>query len=334
MFVYGVDGLSKNFEPYQGQHLEALKAGLGQAEVRYPAIRLEPPKDIDAYLATLGRDDILLSAETHKASRDRGRRGRSRHRESQDFEGLTGALARMGEELEEALSQQEWEASLWQPPHQPIRLSPPAFLRTSVRRAEEREQNGHSEPRELTQEEELAHAMIAYSPNEQATLRVVREMLPFGLRSLYRLFTFGLRVVVLEKGRPYGSISIGERRLTSDEKRKVETTLGIYFRAYKLILMHEDRLGDDDDSTLRHELAHAWECTYNFRKRRAGANISIELWNRFAKTRRGFVSAYAATQPVEYFAESVEAYFSEKNRARLRRLDPDMFAWLEKNLHA
>jgi Mlc titration factor MtfA (ptsG expression regulator) len=96
--------------------------------------------------------------------------------------------------------------------------------------------------------------------------------------------------------------------------------------------MHEHRLGNEHRSTLRHEMAHAWEDTYNIKKRRTGHGISVELWYKFSETRKGFVSRYAASKPAEFFAESVEAFYSKSRRELLQRIDPQTFEWLEREL--
>ncbi len=80
-------------------------------------------------------------------------------------------------------------------------------------------------------------------------------------------------------------------------------------------------------STVRHELAHAYEHFWSDKRQRRQP-LSVELWYRFEKTRKGFITAYASTQPAEDFAESVEAFFAPNLREQLRLADPDMFAHL------
>jgi Mlc titration factor MtfA (ptsG expression regulator) len=78
---------------------------------------------------------------------------------------------------------------------------------------------------------------------------------------------------------------------------------------------------------VRHEFAHAYEDCWSQKRQRRNP-LSVELWYRFEQTRRGFVTAYASTQPAEYFAESVEAFFAPNLREQLRQVDPEMFAYL------
>ena len=97
-----------------------------------------------------------------------------------------------------------------------------------------------------------------------------------------------------------------------------------------MICLGEEQLDESQRtgrSTVRHEFAHAYEHVWSDKRQRRHP-LSVELWYRFEKTRKGFITAYASTQPAEYFAESVEAFFAPGLRDKLLMADPDMFAHL------
>ncbi|HEY4003316.1 MAG TPA: hypothetical protein VGO93_30895, partial [Candidatus Xenobia bacterium] len=56
--------------------------------------------------------------------------------------------------------------------------------------------------------------------------------------------------------------------------------------------------------------------------------LSVQLWNMFAGKRAGLITPYAGTNPQEYFAECVEAWFSPEGRQRLQAVDPQMDDYL------
>lgn len=96
-----------------------------------------------------------------------------------------------------------------------------------------------------------------------------------------------------------------------------------------------------------HELAHAYhhrvvrdgfanpEIKNAYEKARAGGHYErVERWNGNGRPNT-FERAYAMTNPMEYFAECTEAFFSRNDffpftREELKRHDPEMFALLEK----
>ena len=77
-----------------------------------------------------------------------------------------------------------------------------------------------------------------------------------------------------------------------------------------------------------HELGHAIDHLISSLCN-GGHQISTKLWNWFADQRRGFVTAYAATKPAEYLAESVEAYFVRDRYLLLQQHDPSMYLFLD-----
>lgn len=112
------------------------------------------------------------------------------------------------------------------------------------------------------------------------------------------------------------------------ESRYGTTSTGHYVYRFKLIHIKESALFDITGSTVIHELGHAIDHLISSLCN-GGYRISTKLWHWFAQQRRGFVTAYAATKPAEYLAESVEAYFVRDEYLRLQRQDPSMYLFLD-----
>jgi hypothetical protein len=105
---------------------------------------------------------------------------------------------------------------------------------------------------------------------------------------------------------------------------------GVYSPKRRMICLGEELLDESSRSgrsTVRHEFAHAYEDCWS-QKRQRRHPLSVELWYRFEPSRTSFITAYASTQPAEYFAESVEAFFAPGLRAQLRQGDPEMYGYL------
>ena len=80
-------------------------------------------------------------------------------------------------------------------------------------------------------------------------------------------------------------------------------------------------------SVVRHEFAHAYEDAWSSKRARRFP-LGVELWYRFEKTRKAFITPYAASKPAEYFAESVEAFCDPILRDKLQQADPAMYDYL------
>jgi hypothetical protein len=193
----------------------------------------------------------------------------------------------------------------------------------------------HSDISSLTRAGKVALAMVAIAPGKDSAMKVARDLEPFGSEVLGEVKRFGTRLVVVEPRVAFSEVKIGGLHLFgAGEKtfdgRPWSAVRGVYMPKRRMICLGEELLDESSRSgrsVVRHEFAHAYEHTWS-EKRGRRQPLSVELWYRFERTRKGFITAYASTQPAEYFAESVEAFFAPGLSDQLRSGDPEMFAYL------
>lgn len=180
---------------------------------------------------------------------------------------------------------------------------------------------------------ELLEKMIVFSPGEKVKLLLMRELEAMGEKMISDCKSFGVRLIVLPRGqslpelRIKGLSIVGKGEKTFDG-RSWDQVRGIYCQDRRIIVLGEELIGHPQRVTSRHEFAHAFDHAFSSRNQRR-LPLSVQLWNLFVKNRAGLVSDYASTNPAEYFAESVEAFFREKSREALRQKDPEMHQYLE-----
>lgn len=180
---------------------------------------------------------------------------------------------------------------------------------------------------------ELLDGMIHYAPGKEVREIVTRELEVLGHELVAQVKAFGVRIMVLERQKLLSSVRIrgmavvgpGERTF---DGRPWDTVRGLYDQSRRLLVLGEEMVGSPFRSVARHEFAHAFDHAFSEKNRRK-LPLSVQLWNLFRGERTGLVSAYAGTNPAEYFAESVEAFFQETGRKNLEANDPRMFRYLQ-----
>lgn len=183
-----------------------------------------------------------------------------------------------------------------------------------------------------SQVRELLEAMIVKDTGESQKNAVTRELNILGEKMVSYVKSFGVHIIVLERNsnltqkriRGMMIVAPGER---SFDGRPWEVVRGIYCQDRRLIVIGEELLGMQSGSAARHEFAHAFDHAFTSRNQRR-LPLSVQLWNWFSKERKALPSKYAATNPAEYFAESVDAYFIVEGKSYLERNDPQMFEYL------
>lgn len=183
-----------------------------------------------------------------------------------------------------------------------------------------------------SQVRELLEAMIVKDTGESQKNAVTRELNILGEKMVSYVKSFGVHIIVLERNsnltqkriRGMMIVAPGER---SFDGRPWEVVRGIYCQDRRLIVIGEELLGMQFGSAARHEFAHAFDHAFTSRNQRR-LPLSVQLWNWFSKERKALPSKYAATNPAEYFAESVDAYFIVEGKSYLERNDPQMFEYL------
>lgn len=161
---------------------------------------------------------------------------------------------------------------------------------------------------------------------------IARELESLGEKMVSYVKSFGIHIIVLERGknltqkRIKGMMIVAPGERTFDGRRWEEVR-GIYCQDRRIIVIGEELLGAYGHSAIRHEFAHAFDHAFTSRNQRR-LPLSVQLWNWFGKERKALPSRYAATNPAEYFAESVDAYFIPEGRDYLQHNDPQMFDYL------
>jgi len=179
---------------------------------------------------------------------------------------------------------------------------------------------------------EVVEKMIRYCSSDVARDAVKDELVVLGEKMLSEVAGFKVNVIVLEPNRPLTAIRLaGMMVVASGEKtfdgRPWESVRGLYDQSRRLLVLGQEVLGLPR-SAARHEFAHAFDHTFQERNKRLQP-LSVQLWNLFAAQRKGVVTDYARTNPQEWFAETVEAFFRPGGREKVRDLDPQMFQYLQ-----
>lgn len=179
----------------------------------------------------------------------------------------------------------------------------------------------------------IIDAMLVQDTPAIARRLVINELDILGEKMLSFVKNFGVHIIILEKNQNLTQrrikgmmiVAPGER---SFDGRPWEVVRGIYCPDRRLIVAGEELLGSIRGSVMRHEFGHAFDNAYT-KKNQRRLPLSVQLWNSFASTRKSLPSAYAATNPAEYFAESIDAYFIPEGRQYLKINDVQMHEYLE-----
>lgn len=157
-----------------------------------------------------------------------------------------------------------------------------------------------------------------------ATLRL------FGVGPLRFARERGISVVALERDDTYASVSPALARLGVDVDAWPAPPAGLFVVEERRVYVRSR-----SPMTVAHEFGHALDCALGGGVYRSGFDPAIRSLFIGA---RSFVTPYAATAIDEYFAECIRAYVGANDplctwprvsRAKLRRTDPAMFAYID-----
>ena len=187
----------------------------------------------------------------------------------------------------------------------------------------------------------LAMSLVVDCPSKQSAKKVAKDLEVFGSDVITEVKKFGTRILVLPPSRSISTVKLGGLFLfgpgeKTHDGRDWSTVRGAYSAKRQVMVLGEELLDESrrsGRSVVRHEFAHAYEDAWS-KKRHRKFPLGVELWYRFEKTRKGFISEYASTKPAEYFAESVEAFCDSHHRQRLRAADPDMYQYISELFNA
>ncbi|MGM9998671.1 MAG: zinc-dependent peptidase [Candidatus Bruticola sp.] len=175
--------------------------------------------------------------------------------------------------------------------------------------------------------------MIYYAPNDSARSKVQDELEPMGSKIISLVKSFGAHIIVLDRHQALTQLKIKGMYVVAPSEKTFDGRFwsevrGLYDSSRRLLVIGEEQLGQPNHSVARHEFAHAYDNAFSEGHGRR-LPLSVQLWNRFRHTRTGLVSGYAATNPAEYFAETVEAFFQPSLKPLVEQRDPEMYAYLE-----
>lgn len=344
-----------NFGRYEGAHLRAVPRKSVESVAPnvlrdLKAFDLEEDElDDEELLRLLTQDEIQLSEEAKEILRRlkerQKKRGRGRKsQQQQSEEEFMELLAQLEDQPTPEPLQQKKVLKPFIPPViglsgqipglEPTRSNtppPPRAPRPALAPAEEAE----PDITKLTRAGRLAFTMVSVASRKSSVMKVAKDLEVFGPEMVAEVKKFGTRIIVADASQPFTSIKVGGLFLfgageKTHDGRPWSQVRGVYSGKRRVICLGEEVLDESrrsGRSTVRHEFAHAYEDVWS-RKRQRRHPLSVELWYRFEKTRKAFISHYASTKPAEYFAESVEAFFMPSQRQTLHRADPDMHDFL------
>ena len=301
--------------------------------------------DVEELLALLTQDELELSEEAMdllKKFKKKKKKKRGRGHQDDSEEAFLELLDQIDEHQVKApvVIPAAEVAKPFIPPviqlsnHNPNAIRPAASKRPPSAQEEE------DDFLRLSRPGRIAMAMVAICPSKRSAKKVAKDLEVFGSEVVSDVKRFGTRIIVVPAGEPISSIKLNDLYLfgqgeKTHDGRDWSTVRGAYSAKRRVIVLGEELLNESrrsGRSVIRHEFAHAYEDVWSTKRKRKFP-LGVELWYRFESTRKAFISEYASTKPAEYFAESVEAYFSPQHRERLRAADPGMFDYLTELLN-
>lgn len=163
---------------------------------------------------------------------------------------------------------------------------------------------------------------------------IIETLARFGSDALLFARAHLTRVAPLRVGELYRAASPALARLGIDVDAWPAPPAGLFVVEERTVYIRSR-----SPMTVAHEFGHALDCALGGGVYRSGIDPHIR---RCFANAAGFVTPYAATGIDEYFAESLRAYVEANDptshwpratRARLRRLDPEMHAYIQNLFH-
>lgn len=159
---------------------------------------------------------------------------------------------------------------------------------------------------------------------------VIDTLNRFGSDAIAFALRCGTRIVPLAHDERYDQASAALKRLGVDVDAWPAPPAGLFVVEERTVYLRSR-----SPMTVAHEFGHALDCALGGGIYRSSIDPSLR---RLFASATGYVTPYAATGADEYFAECVRAYVEANDpasfwpratRARLRRVDPGMYAYVE-----
>ncbi len=160
---------------------------------------------------------------------------------------------------------------------------------------------------------------------------IVRTLNRFGSGAVAYARQHAIRIVPLARNEHYSNRSAALRRLGVDVDAWPAPPAGLFVVEERTVYLRSH-----SPMTVAHEFGHALDCALGGGVYRSGIDPTLR---RNFQQAQNYVTPYAATGLDEYFAESLRAYveindpasfWPRATRARLRRIDPAMYGYLER----
>jgi hypothetical protein len=330
-----------NFGLYNSQHLQHVQGEIARS-VKPKVLRQLEDDDLseEVFQKLLDNDLVELSPEAKEMLKQlRVQRKKKKSNKDDVLEAPRKDFATLLSELEEFRKQlEEGDADdpILHPPTKPKPFVPPVitlsqnFVGMGMGALRPTASNGNRN--ELSAAGRIAKRLIAACPRPELKDAVARELQVFGTDILREVDRFGVAIIVLDRRQALTDIKINGMHVVAPSEKTFDgrpwgIVRGLYSPDRRLMALGEELIGLPDRSTARHEFAHAYDHVVGQKNSRK-IPLSVKLWNSFRDERTGLVSGYAGTNPAEYFAESVEAFFQPNMSQMLQQRDPKMHSYL------
>jgi hypothetical protein len=313
-----------NLRSYDARYIQAIQSETARSIK--PNIFRDIPEEVQ--LALWLTDLVELSPEAQLLLKKFRKKDETKNLDTIDWRSLLEALEEMQHKLREKNDGKKKEESFLNLVGLPVMCPPLQKLLSQKNNGKPSRKTEASK----TSTASLVEKMIVRSTGEETNKRLVAELEPLGYAFVETCYHFGVKIAVLRENEKPSQLRFHFMALVVPGSKTFDGRLrdevrGSYFSDRRLLILGEEQIGIPTSLIAVHELAHAYDHAFSEKHQRVH-RLSTQLWNLFSKSRKGFVTSYASTNPAEYFAESVTAYFIPKRRTLLEKLDPSMFEFL------
>ena len=173
-----------------------------------------------------------------------------------------------------------------------------------------------------------------YAERSARSKSVDATLTKFGYPALRYAHDRGIRILLLTRSQRYCDASPALLRLGIDVDAWPAPPAGLFVVEERTVYLRSQ-----SSMTIAHEFAHGLDCALGNGVYRSGVDPELR---RFFADARSFVTPYQATGIDEFWAEAVRAFvecndpsshWPKATRARLQRLQPEMYSYLERILN-
>lgn len=173
-------------------------------------------------------------------------------------------------------------------------------------------------------------SLLLEHPDPSACAAILCTLNRFGESAIAFALANRTRIVPLDRAQRYDDASPALKRLGVDVDAWPAPPAGLFVVEERTVYLRSH-----SPMTVAHEFGHALDCALGHGVYRSSIDPRVRALFTAAKA---YVTPYAATGTDEYFAECVRAFVEANDpasfwpratRARLRRIDPQMYAYVD-----